>query len=92
VIFSYSAIPCYSNYANPNATKIELSGVQSQHELIVFRPGIAAKANGDDGQLFDKISEYILSTIAGMQIGLVGFKSSSTRLEDTYLNLIKETL
>lgn len=60
MIFSYSAIPCYSNYANPNATKIELSGVQSQHELIVFRPGIAAKANGDDGQLFDKISVIIL--------------------------------
>ncbi len=39
-----------------------------------------------------KSQEYILATLAGMQIGLVGFKSSSTRLEDTYLNLIKETL
>ena len=35
--------------------------------------------------------EYILASLAGMQLGLIGFKSSSTRLEDTYLNLIKET-
>ncbi len=36
--------------------------------------------------------EFILGQLANMKIGLISFKSTSTRLEDTYLNLIKETL
>lgn len=34
----------------------------------------------------------LLEALAGMKIGLVSFKPSSSTLEDTYLNLIKDTL
>ena len=34
----------------------------------------------------------LLEALAGMKIGLVSFKPSSSSLEDTYLNLIKDTL
>jgi ABC-2 type transport system ATP-binding protein len=36
--------------------------------------------------------EQLLSNLAAMKIGLLSFRASSSALEDTYLNLIKDTL
>ena len=36
--------------------------------------------------------EQLLSDLAAMKIGLLSFRASSSALEDTYLNLIKDTL
>ena len=58
-IFSYGVIPYFSNYTNPNSTKLDLSSLVSEHNVITFRPGISATANSDNGQLFDKISAVI---------------------------------
>jgi ABC-2 type transport system ATP-binding protein len=36
--------------------------------------------------------EQLLASLASMQIGLLSFRASASALEDTYLNLIKDTL
>jgi hypothetical protein len=36
--------------------------------------------------------EKILADLAAMRIGMISFRASSSALEDTYLNLIKDTL
>jgi len=39
-----------------------------------------------------KVQEELLSALAAMQLGMISFKPSSSALENTYLNMIKETL
>ena len=36
--------------------------------------------------------EKLLADLAAMRIGMISFRASSSALEDTYLNLIKDTL
>jgi ABC-2 type transport system ATP-binding protein len=43
-------------------------------------------SGGVDGQ------ERLLADLASMRIGMISFRASSSALEDTYLNLIKDTL
>ena len=62
----------------------KVSGVDSVEKIdsrtakILFNGGVEAQ-------------ESILEEITRMKIGMISFKSTSTRLEDTYLSLIKET-
>jgi hypothetical protein len=38
-----------------------------------------------------KVQENLLEELASLKIGLISFKSTSTKLEDSYLALFKET-
>ena len=58
-IFSYGAIPYFSNYTNPDATKLDLSLIYSEHEADVFNPGIVTKANRGSGDVFDRVSSSV---------------------------------
>jgi hypothetical protein len=58
-IFSYGVIPYFSNYTNPDATKLDLFFVQSEHGVVVFKPGIVIKANRSSGDVFDSTSSGI---------------------------------
>lgn len=40
----------------------------------------------------DQVQERLLSDMVSMKIGIISFRHSSSALEDTYLNLIKDTL
>jgi ABC-2 type transport system ATP-binding protein len=39
-----------------------------------------------------EMQEVLLANLASMKIGMISFRASSSALEDTYLNLIKDTL
>jgi ABC-2 type transport system ATP-binding protein len=39
-----------------------------------------------------EVQERLISDLAAMRIGMISFRASSSALEDTYLNLIKDTL
>ena len=58
-IYSYSAIPFYCNYTNPDATHLDLASIKSRCELVVFRPGVIIAANKENGVAFDKNSAAI---------------------------------
>jgi len=58
---------------------ISVDKMDSRNLRIKFTGGIDAQ-------------ERVLAEIASMSIGMISFRASSSALEDTYLNLIKETL
>jgi ABC-2 type transport system ATP-binding protein len=61
-------------------------------------PGVIAVEKMDSRNLRIKFAggsagqEQLLSNLASMRMGLLSFRASSSALEDTYLNLIKDTL
>jgi ABC-2 type transport system ATP-binding protein len=58
---------------------VSVERIDSRNQRITFSGGIAGQ-------------ERLLSDLAAMKIGLMSFRSPSSALEDTYLNLIKDTL
>ncbi len=55
-IFAHSKILGLSNFYNKDATTINLEGISSQHEVIMFRPGIVDISGDQGNDLFLKIS------------------------------------
>jgi ABC-2 type transport system ATP-binding protein len=62
-----------------------LTGVLSAEKINSRNVRIRFSGNGDD-------QARLLSDLAAMRIGMISFKPSASALEDTYLNLIKDTL
>jgi ABC-2 type transport system ATP-binding protein len=58
---------------------ISVERIDSRNQRITFSGGSAGQEN-------------LLSNLAAMKIGLMSFRAPSSALEDTYLNLIKDTL
>ena len=70
---------------------------QIVNDHIASLPGVDAVETLDSRNVRIRFSggseaqERILASLAGMKIGLISFRSSSSALEDTYLSLIKDT-
>jgi ABC-2 type transport system ATP-binding protein len=62
-----------------------LTGVLSAEKINSRNVRIRFSGKGDD-------QARLLSDLAAMRIGMISFKPSASALEDTYLNLIKDTL
>ncbi len=85
-----------------NLTTVEIGLGLSADEDIAKRvssaTGVVSVEKMDSRNLRIKFTggvdaqERLLADIAGMGIGMISFRASSSALEDTYLNLIKETL
>jgi ABC-2 type transport system ATP-binding protein len=61
-------------------------------------PGVVSAEKKDDTNLLIKsaegleVQENILSGLVGLNIGVISYRSASSALEESYLNLIKDTL
>ena len=92
----------FSGDGDGTSSTVEIGLLRPVDEQIIKSvssvPGVIAVEKLDSRNLRIKFSggmevqEKLLADIAVLRIGMISFRASSSALEDTYLNLIKDTL
>ena len=92
-----------TRFANDGGNVVDIEFLRDIHDQAV-NTNIASLANVNSAERIDPrririrfsggapIQERLLSDIVSMKIGMISFHSPTSALEDTYLNLIKDTL
>ncbi len=91
-----------ANFSGDGSSIVEVAFSRSVDDSVIRRvsslQGVASIDNVDSKNIRIKfnggneVQERLLSSLAEMKLGMLIFKPSASALEDTYLNLIKETL